>query len=115
MGMTRLAFRVALLSCSLLFICTSARAHPPAVRALSLSPDGRAAVVTILHSVADGSKHFVDRVTIFDENGRAGEARFQYQPDSPVFTCPIPLTRPISSGGVFALAHCNIFGEGKGP
>ena len=101
---------MALVLPGLLFIPQAALAHPPSDMQLAFDQGTRMLTVTITHTVADPTTHFVKRVLITAGGSQISNNTYTSQPSPSIFTYTYQL--PSSAGGeIQVTAECSIFGS----
>ncbi|MBN2686660.1 MAG: hypothetical protein JXR85_00645 [Deltaproteobacteria bacterium] len=94
----------------LLLLPLSVQAHPPGTVTLQYDPDAKVLTVTITHSVADGTKHYIESVTIARNGELVKTFEYKSQPDKKTFTYEY-LIETQKGDELKVRAGCNYFGS----
>ena len=101
---------VALVLLGILLIPQAAPAHPPSDIQLAFDPGTRILSVTITHTVADPTMHFMKRVHITAGGSQISNNTYTSQPSPSSFTYTYQLP-PSAGGEIQVVAECSIFGS----
>ena len=88
----------------------SAQAHPPGTVTLQYNPDSKILTVTIIHSVSDPAKHYVESVRIAQNGELIKTFEYTKQPDKSTFTYEY-LIEAKEGDELKVRAGCNYFGS----
>ena len=101
---------VAFVLLGLLLIPQAAPAHPPSDMQLAFDRGTRILSVTITHTVADPTTHFVKRVRITAGGSQISNNTYTSQPSPSSFTYTFQMP-PSAGGEIQVVAECSILGS----